>query len=319
MISRPILAMLILIGCQGCATQNPPWLEQPQAGLCLNEVNAQCLTDLGLRILPQEILEGTEVDASIPKLAFALSLHSAIPKDFVSKEPAITAYIEAGGVIAQLPRIGFGETLIRASDIQNVSAKSYALQQLVIIGGSEASDDDLNLLLNELFSTDKAGYLTALSYKLPLLLALGDLERAASLRKLLLSENAKADRPFSMLAFVSSAYSASDLNQDATNIVNDRARQGATITDDDLWLIKIAAEAALGEIPTTGEFYYFSSDQTRIDAYLTIGTFSRYAGDPDKTLAVLQEGLRFIQKSTNKADTISAMAAFLILAFNLVE
>tara|TARA_R110002124_G_scaffold128157_10_gene288640 strand:+ start:13742 stop:14701 length:960 start_codon:yes stop_codon:yes gene_type:complete len=302
----------------GCAATNPDWLDEPTLALCLDEIDRSCILELALKVAGDDESSGLKVEPQSNLFQFSLGLLKASNMDTQSEPDFASSYYEAGQVVGQLGAKGFSETLELINGIQDEAAQVIALNTLLLVGRAEASEGEETALLNKLYELDKNTYLSAISYKLPELLAKGDFERAAFLRVLLLDELHESSTDFSTLALVAAAYSASGLVNDANQIVVSQVQAGRELSKDDLLLIKITSIAATSGVPTRNEFLYFRDDQARVDAYLTIGTLARYSGDDSMARMAITEGMRFIQKSTIKADTKSAMASFAVLSFGLI-
>lgn len=250
---------------------------------------------------------------SIPSLAFGISAIGAKAKEadgFVPPEQVVESK-QAG----RLLNIGAGPVpnalIEEATRIGDKALRADTLSGMVTLHSGSMTEDQINRVLNELYSLDEGQYANALIVKLPVLLKIGDLERAKALRAMLLNSPATKDRPFSMLAFVATCYTMAGMKQDAGDIVQDAIRDGGELTTDDLKLIQVSVIVANGSYPMMQEFYDFETDNARLSAYLTIAVVARQLGMPGIAHRAISDAVRFVQKSAVKVDRQKALSQIL--------
>lgn len=305
------LGLSSALALSGCTTENPAWLTQTKGLYCLGGVDSTCLTEFGSSAF-QAATASPEPDIdAMSQLAFGISIDGGeipLEKDQVLDDRT-AAFGEAGKRLRSENQVA----IHAINEMKDTEAKAYALSRLLIIRGASMPDEQVNTVLNELFALSKDQYLTGLWVKLPALLQHGDYERAAVLRNVLL-DGAPQNQPFSMLALVASAYTIAGLKDDAWGIAKAESEKGRELTDDDRKLINAVMEAASTNYPAPQVFFDFTSDQVRLDAYLTISALAHQVGKPELASRALNDAVKFIQKSSVKIDRKKALANILYLA-----
>jgi len=259
-------------------------------------------------------------DGSIPKLVFgiaAIGATAASTDGYTPTDKAIQSK-EAGAIL----NVGSGPVshaqVAQAGKISDKELRADALSGLISLHARSMSEDQINTVLNELYSLDKAKYANALIVKLPGLLKSGDLERASALRGVLLASKSEMDRPFSMLAFVASCYTMAGMKQDAGAIVQDFLEDGGELSIDDQKLITLAISVSNGSYPMMQEFYDFKSDEARLSAYLTIAVIARQLDNLKVAHRAVADAVKFIQKAAVKVDREKALSQILAVSPGII-
>lgn len=253
------------------------------------------------------------VNNSIPSLAFGIAAIGATAKSaegYLPSEQVIESE-QAGRFL----NVGVGPVtdaqLVEASKIADKALRTDTLTGMLSLHSRSMSDEQINGVLDELYSLDRGQYANALIVKLPGLLKVGDLERAKALRGLLLNSPATKNRPFSMLAFVATCYTMAGMKQDAGDIVLEAIRNGAELSADDQKLVRLSITVANGSYPMMQEFYDFESDNARLSAYLTIAVAARQLDMPSVARHAIADAVKFIQKAAVKVDRQKALSQIL--------
>lgn len=256
------------------------------------------------------------VDDSIPSLAFGIAAIGATAKGaegYLPSEQVIESK-QAGSLL----NVGSGPVtdaqIGKASRIADKALRADTLTGMLSLHSRSMTDEQINGVLNELYSLDRGQYANALIVKLPGLLKVGDLERAKVLRGLLLNSPATKDRPFSMLAFVATCYTMAGMKQDAGDIVREAIRNGVELSADDQKLVRLSITVANGSYPMMQEFYDFESDNARLSAYLTIAVVARQFDMPIVARHAIADAVKFIQKAAVKVDRQKALSQILSIS-----
>jgi hypothetical protein len=255
-------------------------------------------------------------DNSIPELAFGAGAVGA-PTDAApgyTPSDKEVEFRDAGALLQVDGGAVNDEVIEHAKKIINPVLRADVLSRLLTLYSHSMSSEQINAVLNSLYELNQEQYSNALIVKLPVVLKLGDWERAKALRTMLLEAKPNLDSSFSMLAFVASCYTMAGLKQDATAIIVDAVRDGAELSDDDKKLIGMAIDVGSGSYPMMQDFYDYRSDEVRLQAYLTIAVIARQLGYPNVEHRSFADAVKFIQKSSVKLDRQKALGQILTLS-----
>jgi hypothetical protein len=101
-----------------------------------------------------------------------------------------------------------------------------------------------------------------------------------------------------MVVQIAAAYAVSGLQGDAKIIAADAFRASpALVTKDNLKLLDIALKASAGEYPPEQDFYVFSDDTKRLDAYLLVSNLAQRNGNTVFSMRALNDSVKLIQKA----------------------
>jgi len=257
-------------------------------------------------------------EGSIPALAFGIAAigATAVDAEGFTRSGAITQSLNAGAILHSGDAVTV-ERFKAAQSIPDEVLRSEVLSKMVTLYSNSMNDEQINAALNDLYALSKEQYTNALIVKLPSLLQVGDLERAAVLRSALLKSH-DSSRAFSMLAYIASCYTMAGLKDDAAVVVRDAYRSELELTADDRKLVAMAINVGSGDYPRLQDFYDYKSDEVRLQAYLTLAVISRQLGRPDTARRAIGDAIRFIQKSSVKVDRQKSLGMILSLAPGLL-
>lgn len=311
-----IATLTLTVLLSGCAAPAPEWLAEKHSGFCIDGVEPKCLTMYGLETF-ERIEPSSDTTADLSALAFGLaSLRvESVGKDATTLPEQVQAFAKAGAVIGRAHEDGHESALAQLASLGNEDAKAYGISRLLTIHAGAMKESEINESLNLLHRLDHDHYQTGLSVKLAALLARGDYERAEVLRReLLTGPSDNPSRPFSMLALVMASYSLAGLSDDAWGIARKAFHAGMEMGADDRKLLEVAIESAKGNYPPPQFFYDFSSDETRLQAYLTVATLAYRLKRPELAELALSDAVRFTQKSSTRVNRAIALGHILYLS-----
>jgi hypothetical protein len=259
-------------------------------------------------------------DGSIPVLGYGLAAIGADPKDapgYVPSSKVVEAM--AAGALLNLPAgSNTSKQIKQASAITDPALRAEVLFAMLTLYSRSMTHQQVDAALNQLYSLDEKLYSDSLIIKLPGLLSVGDFERAAALRDILLFDKLRINRPFSMLAYVAGCYSMAGMQQDAVSAIQKAVGGVGSLSDDDGRLILMAMGVGQGDYPPMQDFYEYRSDEVRLQAYLTIAVIARQLQKPDIAQRSVADAVKFIQKASVKVDRPNALAKILAIAPGII-
>jgi len=259
-------------------------------------------------------------DGSIPVLGYGLAAIGADPTGAPGYLPS-TKVVEAmaAGALLNLPAGAITSKQIKqASAITDPALRAEVLFAMLTLYSRSMTQQQVDAALNQLYRIDEKRYSDALIIKLPGLLSVGDFERAAALRDILLSDKLRINRPFSMLAYVVSCYSMAGMQQDAVTAIHKTGGGIGSLSDDDGRLVLMALRVGQGDYPPMQDFYEYRSDEVRLQAYLTIAVIARQLQKPNIAQRSVADAVKFIQTASVKVDRPNALAKILAIAPGII-
>lgn len=310
------LATIVLTGfLAGCATDYA-WLESPLDVFCVSTDLSDCAAAYADHLVQQlaETDEPGEIPESVQDLILA---YATFPGTELHRSkhghPILDAYIDAGVKVGAYARSPTSENLSILDEIESTETRMKAFVQLWLALGDRLPRDHAAHMLSELLLHDPEGYYMVQASRLPVMIALGDLERARALRDELLEEGVQLSPHLSIVALVSSSYAVAGLDTDALTILRGASEKGTAITEDDLQLIKLMAQAGKGDYPSPQDFLFFTDDSTRFEAYIAMAQLTHSVGTGSQSKRLIQEAVTFIQKTSYAGDEEKSLARILQL------
>lgn len=315
-----LLALLMPIGIlAGCAS-DPEWVSAPPKALCYKDVDKACLADLMAASIQRQP-PGRLRDRG---LLYSTSLSTGIGvdepvglKEMRERAEQVmclapnAAYTAAGHAIAKARGGGFGPAIQLAIQLDDPQAQSFALRHIAVLAARSEDIKATGRALSILATLDRPGYMEALQERLVALLNEGDLERAAVLRGELLGYYARRPGHSLSVARVAITYATAGHLEDAQAFLEQASQHVPGLkTRDMASLFDVVFAAAKGRYPAPQDFFAFSSDVMRLEAYVQLATLYERSGQDLLSRRVLADMARFAQKSTFRVDGEAATTAF---------
>ncbi|MAG65028.1 MAG: hypothetical protein CMK74_04035 [Pseudomonadales bacterium] len=310
----------------GCAYNQPAWVTDKPAAVCTEGVEVQCLSEL-----LNGLIEGrNDLRADFQHRLIALDaagivrLNPEIREQWTTSgdpvnEGKINAFIEAGHVLRLMLDGDSNSAVTSALKIEHQEASDFAVLSVINHTADQLNDDELGQALTTLSNRNDQDYYHALQARLNVLLIIGDLERAKALRQYLLANADGRGKRFHLMVEIAAAYALSGLQGDSRVIAADTFRAfPSQNTEDNRRLIDIALKASNGHYPPEQDFYVFSNDSKRLDAYLLVSDLAQRNGRPDFALRALNDGVKLIQKSGYTGSRPEAILDIALIASGII-
>ena len=318
MMRAPLASIaFIFVFVTGCTTKQPEWITSGPIGECTTSIGEDCVSRL-IREKFKNVPGSLSRDVSALHMNAIANASKLQTSDLVAEPAAMplpafiassNAYLSAGKAIAPILTGRPTEAIQAALRIKDKDAAEFAL--LTIISLSDKSMDDLALgqALNKLSELSKQAYLRGLQGRVAGLLVKGDIERADALRDYLLkNESGTPTSTFTTATHVAASYAMAGMAPDGTAIFQsalpnipeqDRA--------DNALVFGLVIKASQGDYPLPQDFYEFTSDQARLDAYLLLSSLYRRNNKLDLATRSLNDAVIFTQKSGFKVPMDQAL------------
>lgn len=215
-----IIAMLSLCGCAA----DPAWVVAPPKAICFEHADKKCIGDMIAKSVETEH-PGSVRDSAI-RSTTALTLGAGIPtpqllidlktqsETFMCLRPDID-FVSAGQAINAAREKRFDSALDEALSVKDPEAQVLALRHIAALASRSSDVKAIGRSLNTLNSVDQPAYMDALQQRLLTLLATGDIERANTLRDVLLDFYAKRPGSTMELAQIAISYVTTGHIEDA--------------------------------------------------------------------------------------------------------
>lgn len=205
----------------------------------------------------------------------------------------------------------FPDALRQLEQVNDRDARSFALQKIAVLASIAGDEKSTATALNILIEEDEDAYMEGLQARLLVLLKRGDLERASALRTVLIEHALKADGDPLQIVQVAISYLTTGHTADANSVLQAATPAVSAIGKDDLsLLVGLLAEAVKGSYPQPQEFFTFSSDAMRLQAYVQLALFYGRSGQTAYTRRIAADMSRFAQKRSYRADVNETAKGF---------
>lgn len=316
---RSPVFILALAALGGCATE-PPWVAAPPNALCYTHAEKNCIVDLIAKSVEAE-QPGIIRDDSI-RVTRAVVTGAGLPEpkslaDLRSQSELVMClrpdddFVSAGAAISAAREKRFTFALDNAEKVQEPEARLFALRHIAALAARSDDENAIARSLNTLSEQDKPAYMEALQQRLLTLLSTGDLERAKALREGLLEFY--AERPDSTMAVaqIAISYATSGRIEDANAFLRRASEKVKGLNTEDMrTLFEVVIKAAKGVYPPPQDFFAFSSDAMRLEAYVQLAVLYDRSGQVGNSRRAAADMARFAQKSSFKVEGQVAMRAF---------
>lgn len=316
-------ALLLLTGC----ASQPAWVSAMPSAMCFTKADKSCLGDLIAKNV-SEVPAGNGRDQAI-KMTKAVMAGAGIPDPKVlielqaEREKSMClrpeeGYFDAGKAVESAREKRFSVALESVASISEQDAKLFALRNIAILATRANDETATGKALNLLHDTDSTAYMDGLQERLVSLLVTGDLERARALQDSLLSYYIANPGHTMAVAQIAISYATTGHVVDANDFLQRAAEKVPDLRTEDLSrLLNIMVKASKGDYPPPQDFYDFSSDNVRLQAYVQLAVFYDRAGQLGNSARIAGDMARFTQKSSFKvgrAESVAAMSRVLIEA-----
>lgn len=311
-----IIAMLSLCGCAA----DPAWVVAPPKAICFEHADKKCIGDMIAKSVETEH-PGSVRDSAI-RSTTALTLGAGIPtpqllidlktqsETFMCLRPD-SDFVSAGQAINAAREKRFDSALDEALSVKDPEAQVLALRHIAALASRSSDVKAIGRSLNTLNSVDQPAYMDALQQRLLTLLATGDIERANTLRDVLLDFYAKRPGSTMELAQIAIGYVTTGHIEDANVFLKRAAGLVKELNSKDIGvLFGLVIKAAQGVYPPPQDFYEFSSDAMRLQAYVQLAILFDRSGQTGYAHRVASDMARFAQKSSFRVDGRDATNAF---------
>lgn len=315
------VAAIILAGC----AQQPVWISTPPKVLCFEHADRGCLSEL----IAQKVGAEQPGHNQLKSFRYARAVMASAGIDEPSSLSLLIAdfekvmcirpdtdFVLAGQEVQRAKLKNFDLAISNALVIHDEDAKLFALLHIATLASRANDEGAIGKTLSILNHEDRAAYMEALQSRLVTLLAIGDLERAKSLQELLLSYYTASPDNTMAIARVAISYVTAGHVADANEFLRGASSQVPELrTEDVARLLSIMVNAAKGEHPSPQDFYDFSSDEMRLQAYVQLALFYERSGNLGLSRKTSSDLSRFVQKSSLKvghAATAQALSRVLI-------
>lgn len=312
-------ALIICSALAGCAA-DPQWVSAPPKALCFEYADKVCIGDLIAKSVQSE-RPGAVRDGSM-RMTTALAKGAGIPEPRALSELRDQAekymclrpdvdYLAAGAAISAAREKRFSAALDDAVKVQDPAARILALTHIAALASRSDDEKAIGRSLNTLNEQDKHAYMDALQQRLLTLLSTGDMERAKSLRDGLLEYYVSQPSSTMAIAQIAISYATTGHIDDANSFLQKASSKVKGLSTKDMGvLFEVIIKAANGEYPPPQDFYAFSSDAMRLEAYVQLAVLFDRSGQAGYSRRVASDMARFAQKSSFKVDSQDATQAF---------
>ncbi|WP_439126046.1 MAG: hypothetical protein ACNJA3_29535 (plasmid) [Pseudomonas rhizophila] len=220
-------------------------------------------------------------------------------------------FVSAGQAISAAREKRFDSALNEALSLKDPEAKILALRHIASLASRSSDVKAIGRSLSTLNAADKPGYMDALQQRLLTLLATGDIERANFLRDQLLDFYSKRTGSTMELAQIAISYATTGHIEDANAFLKRAAGRVKELNNKDIGvLFGLIIKATQGVYPPPQDFYEFSSDAMRLQAYVQLAILFDRSGQVGYARRVTSDMARFAQKSSFSVDGREATTAF---------
>lgn len=312
--------LLIATLCLGGCASDPEWVSAPPKAICFAHADKACIGELIAKSVELE-KPGTGRDESM-RITTALVAGAGIsdPEALVRLRDEMdkvmcripdTAYLAAGNAIGAAREKRFTAALDDAAKVQDRSARLLALQHIAALAARSDDEKAIGRSLNSLNDEDKPAYMDALQQRLLTLLSVGDLERAKALQDGLLEFYAGRKNNTMRVAQIAISYATTGHVQDANAFLQRASQKVPGLNAKDMGvLFELVIKASKGEYPPPQDFFAFSSDSMRLEAYVQLAILYDRSGQADYSSRVTSDMARFAQKSSFRVEGGDATRAF---------
>lgn len=315
-----LLALVIPIGLlAGCASE-PEWVSGPPKALCFNDVDKACLADLVAASIqrqpPGRVRDRTLLYASSLATGIGIDEPAGLKEMRERAEQVMclapnASYAAAGKAIAEARAGKYDSAINLAVQFEDTQAQMFAFRHIAVLAARSKDIKSAGRALSILANQDRPGYMEALQERLVALLHAGDLERAAALRSELLAYYAQRPGNSASVARVAITYATAGHLEDARAFLEQASEHVPGLkTQDMASLFDVVFEAAKGRYPAPQDFFAFSSDVMRLEAYVQLATLYDRSGQDLMSRRISADMARFAQKSTFHVDGEAATTAF---------
>lgn len=311
-----LIAMLSLCGC----AVDPVWVGAPPKALCFEHADKKCIGDLIAKSVESDYPSSVR-DSAIRSIT-ALTLGAGIPTpqllaDLKAQSEAFMClrpdddFVSAGQAINSARQKRFDSALDEALGVKDPEARVLALRHIAALASRSSDVKAVGRSLNTLNATDMTGYMDALQQRLLTLLATGDIERANSLRDQLLDFYSKRTGSTMELAQIAITYATTGHIEDANAFLKRAAGRNKELNNKDIGvLFGLVIKSAQGVYPPPQDFYEFSNDAMRLQAYVQLAILFDRSGQVGYARRAASDMARFAQKSSFRVDGREATTAF---------
>lgn len=313
MLRLPTQALLMLLS--GCVSQ-PTWLASAPDVQCGEAASKECVGEMLARGLSpaSPVAAIRTAKAALASVGISDSPALASLHDELGRHMCLRPDQElllAAESVARARRGHFPGALEQLEAVGDTDARSFALQKIVVLASRSSNEASTATALNLLIEEDEDAYIDGLQARLLDLLMGGDLERAAALRSVLVAHALKdGGDPFHVVE-IAVSYLTTGHAADANAILNDAGSAlGKLGKDDLLLLVKVLTGAVNGEYPQPQDFFTFSSDEMRLQAYVQLALFYGRTGQSVYARKIASDMSRFALKRSYRADAKVTARAF---------
>lgn len=300
----PRLALLgAAVAMQGCAIQQPQWLQELQAIQCKAQVSSQCVNSITDEQLKAQKSAPFLYSASLHQAAAANSKGAVWSVPSTLSERQQTQVRKLADAIREGATSSTASAVSKANAIEDQQARDLALYYLVsedMRKGRKPSPE----ALDELLKANDQLYREAMCVRLQQLLLAGDIERAFALRKHLLqtispvSENAAADINDIALVYIRTGM-IGDMQDWVRSVGNEVP--GVNRGDEAL-LRQLMVNAATGNPPRLEDLDGYARQEYRFVTYLELVRLYRILGNRELERKAVQDAALISQMATLKMD-----------------
>lgn len=310
-----LLPLLVAAFVCGCASPNTAWFAEQRTLHCLETPLDSCLPDFAEAQIAKWHQSETAIDApgALADLIIASALLSPPTSIVWPPERAdLTAAHSAAKALASYVDPFPDDALADLQKIEPVSLRARTLLFAWLSMHSSIPEHHSAAILNTLYEHDRQRYALAQALRLPGLLLTGDLERASAMRDEILEITIRSENSSSVLAFICGVYAAAGYEADAVSLLRRSIETGATVSEDDLQLIRLLTRVGKGDYPLPQDFYFFESDAKRVEAYTVMARVTHGLGMHNQSKQALRDGLKLIQKTSFQADFHSSLTRIIL-------
>lgn len=311
-----VIAILSLCGCAA----DPAWVAAPPKAICFEHADKKCIGDLIAKSVESERPGLTRDSAIRTSTALTQGAGIATPQllaDLKTQSEAFMClrpdsdFVSAGQAINAAREKRFDAALDEALGVEDSEARILALRHIAALASRSSDEKAIGRSLNTLDTSDKPAYMDALQQRLLTLLATGDIERANTLRDALFDFYAKRPGSSMDLAQIAISYATTGHIEDATAFLQRASSKVKELNSKDIGtLFRLVTKAAQGVYPPPQDFYEFSNDATRLQAYVQLAVLYDRSGQVGYVRRVASDMARFAQKSSFRVDGREATTAF---------
>lgn len=317
---RLIGSMLALTCIAGCVTQ-PEWVASPAQTACPVIASKECLSEILVRkatspAVPEPSRDGVIRDARVTLASIGVSEPQSLVELRESRERWLCSRPDeallAAGDAVEMARSGrLSAAVDAASSLEDAQAKRFALQKTAVLAAKANDQETLGRVLVLLSQDDQRAYMEGLQARLLNLLSIGDLERAASLQTELLEGMTKDQAGGLAAAQVAISYVVAGHIEDANAFLRKAAAKNPQAGSEDVRrLLSMMVSASKGVYPPPQEFFAFSSDAVRLQAYMELAIFYDRIGQSDYSRRMAADMARFAEKRSFRGDSGSSNTVF---------